>query len=257
LVTKLFTLHDHNILFYASEKEKHRVLSSNLKTGLDMGCCGLYITREENIASTRVQLENRGLPIGDPKKITIVTSDQWYMPDGAINADRVMKQYRRLVDECLGRNFKGLYVSVDAAHMFDRLSNNLTPWLKYETSVGRRFGFPMEEICAYRTDQVASKSQVLLHLLQAHQNTILPNRANMIENKEWYIDALTEVYTNILGEKATEAIFHHLTTTLKMTRNQILDNIQGVDDALASLLGEGSSMLQQQVVKIIVRKLGL
>lgn len=233
------------------------MLFSNLKTGIDGGCCALYITCEENRAQTRVQLENIGLPIGDSEKIKVVTSHQGYTPDGAFNADRVVKQYRRLVDECLDGGFKGLYVSVDAADMFDRLSNNRTPWLTYETSLGRSFDFPMEAICAYRTDQVTSNNEALLQLLRAHQNTITPNPLNVIDNKKLYMDALTEVYRNVLGEKATEAIFRHLTTTLKITRNQIPDNMQGVDDALASLLGEGSSLLQLQVVKDVHRKLGL
>ena len=250
MVTKIPTLCDHNLLFCSTKKEKHNVMFSNLEIGLDKGCYALFITNGNSVKQIQVEMENFGLKL-EPEKVKIVTSHQWYMLDGEFNAERVEKQYRRLVDEVVDRGFKGLYVSSDVTDTFDHHSKNLEPWLNYENSLGRQLEFPMEAICVYRTDQVESNSQALLQLIQAHKNTITHKTMKIIDNKELYMYALTETLSNILGEKATEVIFSYLTKNLEINRSQIPDKIQDVDNALESLLGKALSKIKPRIIKNI------
>ncbi len=127
----------------------------------------------------------------------IVTSEEWYTPDGTFNPKRVMEQYRKLIDDSLDRGFEGLYVSADAADTFDYLKDDLKSWLKYEASFGRTFERPMEAICAYRTDQVKHKDEELQQLVHAHKKTITAETSTVLDNQELLIKAVSEA--NRLG----------------------------------------------------------
>ena len=249
---------DHDVHFYSSVKGKYQVFLSHLKTGLDSGCFALCIVSGDSIGQIQVAMETFGLNI-EPETVKLVTSQQWCTPEGEFHADRVVEQYRRLIDASLSRGFRGLSVSADVADTFDYLSHNgmVKDWLIYEQSFGRTCKLPMNAMCAYRTDQVDSRSHALLQLIHAHKNTIPPTSLNVLDNKELYLNALTETLSNILGEKATEVIFRYLTKNLEGNSSQIPDEIQGVDNALESLLGEASSKIQQLVIQNIHQTIGL
>ncbi|MFQ6094629.1 MAG: MEDS domain-containing protein [Candidatus Bathyarchaeia archaeon] len=250
-------LGDHNVYFYPSPTEKHWVLFSNLKAGLDNRCSVLYIASMESIERVQLEMESFGLSPDNCAKLKIVTSNQWYTPDGQFKADRVVEQYRSLIDESLDKGFEGLYVSADVAETFDYLSKNLTPWLKYENSFGRTFKFPMEAICAYRTDQIKLNGQALLQLLQAHKSTITSKTANFLDNQKLYIDAVTKEFDNIFGEEVTKIIFHYLERLLKIPRNQIPDKIEVFNKALESIFGDVATILNQKVLKNLHGKIEL
>jgi len=216
----------------------------------------IYIAGGENIEQIQVEMRAFGLKLDNPMKLKIVTSEQWYTPDGEFHADRVVKQFRRLIDESVDRGFKGLYVSADVADTFDYLSKNLTPWLKYENSLGRIFRFPMEAICAYRINQIIN-SQALPQLLQGHKNTITPKNAEIVDNKKLYMDAATEEFNNILGEEATKIIFHYLEVTSKLAIDQIPDKVEEFNEMLQSILGRVTLLINQTILKNLYGKIEL
>jgi len=120
------SLGDHDIFFYASSREKYETLFSNLKAGMRGGYSALYIASRENVAQIRAEMRNFGLELDNPERLKIVTSTQWYTPDGEFNADRVINQHKSLIDESIDRGLEGGIVSADVADTFDYLSNNLT-----------------------------------------------------------------------------------------------------------------------------------
>jgi hypothetical protein len=63
---------------------------SNLKAGMRGGCSALYIASRENVAQIRAEMRNFGLGLDNPARLKIVTSTQWYTPDGEFNVDRVV-----------------------------------------------------------------------------------------------------------------------------------------------------------------------
>jgi len=249
------SLGDHNVFFYASSREKHETLFSNLKAGMHRGCAALYIADRENSAQIRAEMQNFGLDLDNPTRLKIVSSTEWYTPDGEFQADRVIKQFRTLTDENIGKGFKGLYVSSDAADIFDHLSINITPWLKYESSLGRTFEFPMEAICAYNIDQTKSNNQALLQLVGAHKNIITSKSANFLDCKELCIEAITETLNELLGKDTSKVILYHLEKKFKISQNQIPDRIATLDNALENIFGSATSLIKQAISRNLTRKI--
>jgi len=117
-------LGNHNVCFYASPEERQNVLFSNLKAGLDQDCSALYITSRENIEPVRAEMKNCGLTVDDPKKLKIMTSRQFYIPDGEFDVSRIVKHVRSILEDSLDRGFEGLYISSYASKVFDYMKNN-------------------------------------------------------------------------------------------------------------------------------------
>jgi len=250
-------LGDHNLCFFASPKKKYNVLFSNLKAGLDKGCSALYIASGKNIEQVQVKMRKFGLDLDDPIKLRIVTSRQFYTPDGEFHADRVVEQFRSVVDESLDRGFEGVYVSGDVSNIFDYVTKNgmVEAWLTYEKAFGKTFKFPIEAICTYSTDQIKLNDSALLQLIQAHKNTVTTN--DFVDNEKLCRDAITGELDSILGEESTELIFRFLEKRLKIPRNQILPKIGDFNQGLELILGNGAAILEKQILKKLYVKIEL
>lgn len=192
-------INDHNIYLYSDILKKHEVLFSNLKNGLDNRCSILYIASGESVLEAKCQMAYFGLRFNKPNKPKIVTCKEWYTPDGEFDSNRVIEQFRSLLDDSLDRGFEGLYVSGDVADTFDFLRYDLKSWLKYEASLGRTFDFPMEVICAYQTDQVKYRNEELIQLVQAHKKTITAETSSILDNQKLCPEAIAK--TDIIKEQ--------------------------------------------------------
>ena len=252
-------LGDHNVCFYTSPQEKHKVLFSNLKAGLDKGYSAVYVASGENIEQVKVEMKNFGLRLNDPMKLKIVTSRQFYSSDEEFHTDRIIEQWRSLADESVDRGFGGLYVSSDLVNIFDYLTekNMVEVWLKYENAIGRTFKFPMEAICAYHTDQIKSNEQALLQLIQAHKNTVTAKNLNFVNNEKIFMDTITVELENMLGKEATKIIFRFIEKRLKIPRNQIPDEIGGFNKALEDFLGSGATVIKKRMLENLHGKIEL
>lgn len=177
-------LHDHNTYFYSDILRKHEVLFTNLKNGLNNRCQVLYIAGGESVIEAKTFMAYFGFRFDGSNKPKIVTNREWFTPDGTFDPNRVVEQYRQLLDDSLDRGFEGLYVSGDAADIFDYLKDDLSSWLKYESSIGRTFELPIAAICAYRTDQVKYRDEALLQLIQAHKKTITAETSTVLDNRK-------------------------------------------------------------------------
>jgi len=254
--TEQFLLGDHSVYFYDSQKERQNLLLFNLKAGLDRGCSALCIVSGENLEQTQDEIEDFGLKLDKPGKLRIVESRQWYTVNGVFHADRVIEQFKCLVDESLDNGFEGLYVSGDAADMFDYLTKKrlVKSFLEYERSLGRTFEVPIEAICAYRIEQIELNSEALLQLLQAHKNTITKT-GKFIDNEKLCVETLTKEFNDILSEEATEAVFSFTERHLKISRNQIPDKMEEFFEALKLILGDSASVLiVQNILKDLYEK---
>ena len=167
---------DHNVCFYASTRERHKLLFSNLKAGLDKGCSGLYVASEENIEPIQVEMKKFGLDTDNLKKLRSITSHQFYMPDGEFHINKVIEQFRSNLDESLDKGFDGLYVSADVSRLFDDMTKTGTveKWLDYERSVGRTTKIPLERLCAYNVNQIKTNDYAFFHLMQSHSTQHVP-----------------------------------------------------------------------------------
>jgi hypothetical protein len=250
-------LGEHESYFYGSAKHKHRVLFSNLVTGLDAGCSTLYISSGESVDMVQAKLCNFGLKSDDPKQLQIVTGHQWYTPDGNFNARRVVDQYRRLIDEALDNGFAGLYVSADASDTLDYLSKKgmVKAWMNYEHSLGTTFKFPMEAICAYNVKQIKSNDQFLFQLVKAHKHTISLKSETRISNEQLLRSTLYRQLKNILGETTTTLFFDYL-ENYNSKQNCPL-TIENLWDLLQPILREVHSSIKQNILEEIYARIEL
>ncbi|MCW4041616.1 MAG: MEDS domain-containing protein [Candidatus Bathyarchaeota archaeon] len=205
-------LGEHTFCFYNSVNQKHCILLSNLVYGIKSGCSALYIASEESVGAVKAELDNFGLKSDDPQKLKIVTSHEWYTPDGDFIEKRVKDQYRHLIDNAIDSGFAGLYVSADASNTFDYLSKKgmTKAWMDYENSLGATFKLPMEAICAYRVEQIKSNGQMLLQLVKSHKYTISPNTEKRILNDQLIRSTVFHQFKGIQRARVTTLISESL-----------------------------------------------
>jgi len=243
-------LGEHETYFYDSIKQKHRVLFSNLVYGIEAGCYALYIASGESIDAVKAELSTFGLKRGNHQKLKIVTSHQWFTPDGDFNARRVLDQYRSLIDEAVDSGFAGLYVSSDAADTFDYLSKKgmVKEWMEYENSYGVMFKFPMEAICSYRTEQIVSNSQILFQLLKGHKDTISPKTEKRILNEQLIRNTVYQQLQKTQGKTMTNVLFDYLDSSTPLT-------IENFWDLLESILREEYFKMGKHIEQNILKKI--
>ena len=252
-------LGDHNVCFYSSPKERQKVLFSNLKAGLDQNCSALYITSRENIKPAQAEMKDFGLTVDDPKKMRIIPSRQFYIPDGEFHISRIVEQVKGILDDSLDSGFEGLYVSSDASKVFDYMTKNgmLEEWIAYEKFIGKTLPVPLEGICVYSLNQVISNSQLFFQLIQAHKNTVNAKKNESMDNEKICINTITSELDRMLGKEATEFIFRFLEKRFKTPRNKILPNIVEFNQGLDVLLGYSASTIKNQFLKKLHKKLEL
>jgi hypothetical protein len=250
-------LGEHDSYFYASSQQKHSCLFSNLVQGIDAGCSTLYISSGENVDAVRAELSKFGLKKDNTKQIQIVTSHQWYTPDGNFDGRRVVDQYRRLIDEALDNGFAGLYVSADASDTLDYLSKKgmVNAWMDYEHSLGTTFKFPMEAICAYNLEQVKSNGQLLFQLIKGHKNTLSSKSENKILNEQAIRNAVYRQLKKILGATTTTTFFDYLEDYRYTTNDS--QPIETFWKVLEAILREGEASIEQNMLKEIYEKIAL
>jgi len=250
-------LGEHESYFYDSDKQKHRVLFSNLVSGIDAGCSALYISSGESVETVQAKLGNFGVKSDDPKQLRIVTSHQWYTPDGNFNAGRVIDQYRQLIDEALDNGFAGLYVSADASDTLDYLTKKdmVNAWTDYEHSFGPTFKFPMEAICAFNAEQIKSNGQLLFQLVKDHKNTISLKSETRISNDQLLRSTVHRQLKTILGETTTTLFFDYL-ENYNSAQNRPLTS-ENLWDLLQPILREGHSSIEQNILEEIYARIEL
>ena len=241
-------LGEHESYFYASPQQKHRCLFANLVQGMDAGCSALYISSGENVDAVRAALSNFGLKKDKLDQIHIVTSPDWYTPNGEFEAKRVVDQYRRLIDDALDNGLAGLYVSADASDTFDYLSKEgmLDAWIAYEHSLGTRFKVPMEAICAYNVEQVKSEGRLLFQLIKGHKKTIVGRSENRILNEQVIRTAVYRQLKEILGATTTTTFFDYLDDCASTPETSLA--IESIWTVLESILREGEASIKQNVL---------
>lgn len=249
-------LGDHESYFYDTFKEKQSILFSNLINGMKAGCSVLYIAGEDSIDFVQTELGNLGLKKGNPKKLKIISSYQWYTPDGDFNPKRVIDQYRSLTDEAMDNGFAGLYVSADASNTIDYLSKKgvINEWLDYEDSLGTTFKFPMAAICAYKKEQVILNTEMLLQLMKGHKNTISGKTGKIILNEQFIRSTVFQEFQKIFGNTITNIIFDYLDDTI-LAKNFSEPNIRNFYYRLECIQKEGLPELFSTIEHEILKRL--
>jgi len=166
---------DHVIMFYSKPEDKHLILFTYLKAGLDQGEAAAYVVAEESPDQIRQAMRRFGIDVNRLEKsgaLRVTDYRDWYIVRGKFNQSKILELWKKLYDESIAKGFKGLRITGETACFFKhRLVKEL---VKYEKALHRVLRFPITAICAYDTDVVVKegRGELYLDLIKAHSTVI-------------------------------------------------------------------------------------
>jgi hypothetical protein len=181
---------DHVILFYTNERDKHLVLFTYLKAGLDAGEAAVYVAGDESTSEIKQAMSDFGLDVEDHEKtgaLRVVDYRNWYIVRGEFNIGRTISLWKKALDEAVEKGFKGLRVAGEMACFLTH--NMINELVLYERALHRKLKIPLAAICAY-DDRVVLKGieeerylRLYLDLVTAHSTILFtgPQEAGMVK----------------------------------------------------------------------------
>jgi hypothetical protein len=185
------TMHakDHAILFYSNRQDKHQILFTYLKAGLDAGEAAIYVASEETTDEIARAMKDFGVNVEQYEKtggLRIMDYREWYIIKGEFNVGRIFSLWEKSLQDALAAGYKGLRVTGEMSCFFKH--HMLNELIVYERALHRELQIPMEAICAY-DDSIVLKGieedrylKLYLDLITAH-GTILfagPEEAGIV-----------------------------------------------------------------------------
>ncbi|MEM2122352.1 MAG: MEDS domain-containing protein [Candidatus Bathyarchaeia archaeon] len=167
---------DHVILFYSNPEDKHLVLFTYLKAGLDNGEAAAYVAGEESVAEVRRAMKNFGFDVEgleEKNALKVIDYRDWYIIEGKFETSKTMELWKKLYEEAVSKGFKGLRVTGETSCFFKH--GMVRELVDYEAALHRALELPIAAICAYNTDVVAreGEGELFLDLIKAHSTVII------------------------------------------------------------------------------------
>jgi hypothetical protein len=171
---------DHLILLYASPEDKHFVLFTYIKAGLERGEAAAYVASQETPQQIRIAMQEYGIDVKRYESngaLRIIDYRNWYIIGGGFDPSRTLDYWKKLIDESKKNGFKGLRVTGEVSCFFD--NEIVEDLMEYENSLHKKLEIPMMAICAY--DKALFKQQaaghdpteVIIGLLAAHSTAVI------------------------------------------------------------------------------------
>ena len=166
---------DHVIMFYSKPEDKHLVLFTYLKAGLDKGEAAAYIAGQESPDQIRKAMRRFGIDVDELEKagaLHVTDYRDWHIIGDRFNLSKTTSLWKKLYDESMAKGFKGLRVTGETACFFEK--GMVKELVEYEKALHRVLEIPMTAICAYDTDVVANEGggELYLDLIKAHGTVI-------------------------------------------------------------------------------------
>jgi hypothetical protein len=171
---------DHVIFLHTGPEDKHFVLFTYLKAGLERGEVAAYVASQETPQQVKRGMQEYGIDVRRYEAsgaLRVIDYRGWYIISGGFDPSRTLGLWKSLLDESMKRGFKGLRVTGEMSCFFD--NEIVEDLMEYENSLHRELTIPMMAICAY--DKALFERQVgnhnpvdvLLGLLAAHSTAII------------------------------------------------------------------------------------
>jgi hypothetical protein len=194
---------NHILSIYENSKEKFDHAFEYLSEGISKNESILLITDELSEEDVLKIMEKKYLNLNVPRLrnegiITIESTSRWYYSDNSVNIEKIKSKWKIAVDDTLSTksslssnssSSKGLRVFADVKAFFraDKLENNkeinyVDELIKYETSLEKRFPFPMNAICAYESEDIAGLDKNQLQILMQHHGLVHADNYNELVN---------------------------------------------------------------------------
>jgi hypothetical protein len=180
---------DHVILFYTNQTDKHQILFTYLKAGLDAGEAAIYIAGDESSSQIREAMRDFGIRVEDLERtgaLRVVDYHNWYIIRGEFNIGKTISLWKKALDEVVALGFKGLRVTGEMACFFK--NNMINELVLYERALHRELEISLAAICAY-DDSIVLKGieeerylRLYLDLIIAHSTILFtgPQEAGIV-----------------------------------------------------------------------------
>jgi hypothetical protein len=180
---------DHVILFYTNHTDKHQILFTYLKAGLDAGEAAIYIAGDESSSQIREAMRDFGIRVEDLERtgaLRVVDYHNWYIIRGEFNIGKTISLWKKALEEAVAVGFKGLRVTGEMACFFK--NNMINELVLYERALHRELEIPLAAICAY-DDGIVLKGieeerylRLYLDLITAHSTILFagPQEAGIV-----------------------------------------------------------------------------
>jgi len=173
-LVKNLRVKDHVAFFYSTVEEKHEILFTYLKTGLEKGEAGAYVASEETPEQIKRAMNNFGMKVERYEgegALRIIDYRDWYIIDGKFKALKIVNLWKNLIERSEANGFKALRVTGEMACFFkEKLVKEL---LEYELSLHRVLDLPMAAICAFNRGTIMKEglldaTRIMFDLLKSH-----------------------------------------------------------------------------------------
>nr|MDO8135552.1 MEDS domain-containing protein [Candidatus Njordarchaeum guaymaensis] len=173
-LVKNLKIKDHVAFFYSTLEEKHQILFTYLKAGLEKGEAGAYVASEETPEQIRQAMKKFGIKVDryeEEGALMIIDYRDWYVIDGRFRALTTIDLWKNLSKKSEANGFKALRVTGEMEFFFkERLVKEL---LDYEQLLHRVLDFPMTVICAFNHETVMKEgsldaTRIMFDLLKSH-----------------------------------------------------------------------------------------
>lgn len=247
------------VLFYNSRREKHQIIFPFIEHGLEKGEAIIYLSDEQSPRQIVKEMSTFGIDVDKHEKsgaLKILKDEEWYVENGTINKELVVKKWMKALSDAIKNGFCGLRVSGEPTYFFRH--NILEPWMEYERSLPRTFDFPVTAICRYKTrDLAAHNMSYLLELVRIHNYTITSAFIQEVDFQNFFLESVDNTFKRILGESGAHAVYYFLENEYKLPKSSIGYKMGLFSEALDNLFGPGGKVLQKEVLRDICSKLGI
>ena len=176
----------HFCLFYENSEYLSDVLIPYLKAGLENNEYCIWVTSEplvkaaaEKAISKAVPHFNRYLRSG---QIEIVTHDEWYLEDGVLNLEHVLRVWVKKLEGALANGYSGLRATGNTAWLE---SKDWADFCRYEKEIDGIIGeYNMMVLCTYSLEKCSAPD--ILDVVKNHEFALLKRKGawELIESFE-------------------------------------------------------------------------
>lgn len=170
-------LTDHVLASYNELREELEDAADFIKKGISSDESNLLLIRNDMDTSNTVNiLRPKGLSnidiLIEDKSLIIMRNEEWYIPDGKVDKQRIINQWHNLVSQSIQSGKKGLRAFCMMDCFFEH--GHTMEVVDYERTLPLQFEIPFVSICAYRqSDLDCLPKQEKQKLMECHNHIMI------------------------------------------------------------------------------------
>ena len=132
--------------------------------------------------------------------------------------------------------------------------------MDYESSLPKKFDFPLAAICRYSLDDLISygDGSLLPELIKIHSHTITSTFAGEVNFQAYYLQSVVESLNRILPKTVSSLFLDYLEMRCQLPRNEIPNKMEEFEKELGKFFGpSGSIIMSKHILKNLYSKIGL